>query len=221
MKWSDDCWFLSGLTASGKTDVGIALARMIDAEIVSLDSMTIYRGMDIGTAKPRVVATCDGTAPSNRYLRADRGVQPCQLLRRGGGKCAPNRTARQAGAICRRYATVSQGAAPRRRYRTTRRLGLPQTGARRGRTSWSGGSASSTAAGRSSVGKSVATWRCAADHSSARSLQADGVSPLVTRKCILRKLNQPPAARCLCSAGPAKFCIIESQAVWTPCLPRG
>lgn len=47
-----DCWFLTGPTASGKTDVGIELARLLGAEIVSLDSMAIYRGMDIGTAKP-------------------------------------------------------------------------------------------------------------------------------------------------------------------------
>jgi tRNA dimethylallyltransferase len=47
-----DCWFLSGATATGKTRVGLALAQRIDAEIVSLDSMAIYRGMDIGTAKP-------------------------------------------------------------------------------------------------------------------------------------------------------------------------
>jgi tRNA dimethylallyltransferase len=46
------CWFLSGATAVGKTRIGIALARRLDAEIVSLDSMAIYRGMDIGTAKP-------------------------------------------------------------------------------------------------------------------------------------------------------------------------
>src|SRR2546423_14978329 len=47
-----DCWFLSGATAVGKTAVGIALAKRIGAEIISLDSMAIYRGMDIGTAKP-------------------------------------------------------------------------------------------------------------------------------------------------------------------------
>ena len=46
------CWFLAGPTASGKTAVGIELADRIGAEIVCLDSMTIYRGMDIGTAKP-------------------------------------------------------------------------------------------------------------------------------------------------------------------------
>ena len=47
-----NCWFLTGATAVGKTAVGIALARRLGAEIVSLDSMTVYRGMDIGTAKP-------------------------------------------------------------------------------------------------------------------------------------------------------------------------
>lgn len=47
-----DCWFLTGATATGKTAIGVALARRIGAEIISLDSMAIYRGMDIGTAKP-------------------------------------------------------------------------------------------------------------------------------------------------------------------------
>lgn len=46
------CWFLTGATASGKTKVSLELARLLDAEIISLDSMAIYRGMDIGTAKP-------------------------------------------------------------------------------------------------------------------------------------------------------------------------
>ncbi|MGO9113916.1 MAG: tRNA (adenosine(37)-N6)-dimethylallyltransferase MiaA [Thermoguttaceae bacterium] len=45
-------WFLTGPTAIGKTAVGLALAEKIDAEIVSMDSMAIYRGLDIGTAKP-------------------------------------------------------------------------------------------------------------------------------------------------------------------------
>jgi tRNA dimethylallyltransferase len=46
--------YLTGPTASGKTAVGVALAHGLDAEIVALDSMTLYRGMDIGTAKPTV-----------------------------------------------------------------------------------------------------------------------------------------------------------------------
>jgi tRNA dimethylallyltransferase len=46
------CWFLAGPTASGKTAAGIVLAQRIGAEIIALDSMTLYREMDIGTAKP-------------------------------------------------------------------------------------------------------------------------------------------------------------------------
>ena len=49
------CWYLTGATAGGKTAVGVELARLLDAEIISLDSMAIYRGMDIGTAK----ASCE------------------------------------------------------------------------------------------------------------------------------------------------------------------
>jgi tRNA dimethylallyltransferase len=47
-----DCWFLTGPTASGKSAVGLELAGLLGAEIISLDSMAVYRGMDIGTAKP-------------------------------------------------------------------------------------------------------------------------------------------------------------------------
>jgi tRNA dimethylallyltransferase len=44
--------FLVGPTAVGKTAVSILVAQKLGAEIVSADSMQIYRGMDIGTAKP-------------------------------------------------------------------------------------------------------------------------------------------------------------------------
>jgi len=43
---------IAGPTAVGKTDLSILLAQELRAEIVSADSMQIYRGMDIGTAKP-------------------------------------------------------------------------------------------------------------------------------------------------------------------------
>ena len=43
---------IAGPTASGKTALSIALAKELDAEIVSCDSMQVYRRMDIGTAKP-------------------------------------------------------------------------------------------------------------------------------------------------------------------------
>lgn len=43
---------LAGPTGSGKTDVGIEIAARFNAEIVSADSMQVYRRLDIGTAKP-------------------------------------------------------------------------------------------------------------------------------------------------------------------------
>lgn len=46
------CWALVGPTASGKTAVALELGRRRPVEIVSVDSMQVYRGLDIGTAKP-------------------------------------------------------------------------------------------------------------------------------------------------------------------------
>ena len=43
---------ICGPTASGKTALSVALAKQLHTEIISADSMQIYRGMDIGTAKP-------------------------------------------------------------------------------------------------------------------------------------------------------------------------
>ncbi len=42
---------ICGATATGKSDLAVALAQKIDAEIINADSMQLYRGMDIGTAK--------------------------------------------------------------------------------------------------------------------------------------------------------------------------
>ena len=44
--------YLTGPTACGKTAIGVALAQRIGAEVVAMDSMTLYRGLNIGTAKP-------------------------------------------------------------------------------------------------------------------------------------------------------------------------
>jgi tRNA dimethylallyltransferase len=43
---------IAGPTASGKTAAAMAIAQRHDAEIISVDSALVYRGMDIGTAKP-------------------------------------------------------------------------------------------------------------------------------------------------------------------------
>jgi tRNA dimethylallyltransferase len=69
--------FLMGPTASGKTGVAVELVRRLPLEIISVDSALIYRGMDIGTAKPdaatlraaphRLIDICD---PSETYSAA-------------------------------------------------------------------------------------------------------------------------------------------------------
>lgn len=69
--------FLMGPTASGKTDLAMRLARERPCEIISVDSALVYRGMDIGTAKPepellrafphRLVDICD---PAEAYSAA-------------------------------------------------------------------------------------------------------------------------------------------------------
>ncbi|MES9960482.1 MAG: tRNA (adenosine(37)-N6)-dimethylallyltransferase MiaA [Sedimenticola sp.] len=69
--------FLMGPTASGKTDLAIALTEHLPCDIISVDSALVYRGMDIGTAKPsaeelaraphRLIDICD---PSESYSAA-------------------------------------------------------------------------------------------------------------------------------------------------------
>lgn len=70
--------FLMGPTASGKTDLAMALCDQLPCDIISVDSAMIYRGMDIGTAKPsadelaraphRLIDICD---PADTYSAAD------------------------------------------------------------------------------------------------------------------------------------------------------
>jgi tRNA dimethylallyltransferase len=49
-----DALVLTGPTCSGKTQLGIELAHRMNREIISMDSMAVYRQMDIGTAKPTI-----------------------------------------------------------------------------------------------------------------------------------------------------------------------
>src|ERR1700684_864627 len=44
--------FIAGPTAVGKSEIALALAEKLGGEIISADSMQVYRGLDIGTAKP-------------------------------------------------------------------------------------------------------------------------------------------------------------------------
>ena len=73
-----DVIVICGPTASGKTKLGIELAKKLNGEIISADSMQIYKDMDIGTAKPtseeRLMAVhhlVDFVSPDQRYSVAD------------------------------------------------------------------------------------------------------------------------------------------------------
>ncbi len=55
----DNIICIAGPTASGKTALSIALAKELNGEVVSCDSMQVYKRMDIGTAKP-TLAEMDG-----------------------------------------------------------------------------------------------------------------------------------------------------------------
>lgn len=48
---ANDSLIILGPTASGKTALGVALARLLDGEVISADSRQVYRGLDIGTGK--------------------------------------------------------------------------------------------------------------------------------------------------------------------------
>ena len=93
--------YLTGPTASGKTAVGVALARRLDAEVVAMDSTTIYRRMDIGTAKPTMAerggiphhlidviepwesaSVADYRGWAREAVRGDRGPGPAGAVRR-------------------------------------------------------------------------------------------------------------------------------------------
>ena len=87
--------FLMGPTASGKTDLAVKLQEILACEIVSVDSAMVYRGMDIGTAKPnaellkiaphRLIDICD---PSEAYsaarFRHDALREMADIRSRGG-----------------------------------------------------------------------------------------------------------------------------------------
>lgn len=49
---ADDCLILTGPTAAGKTAIAVRMAERLGAEIISVDSIAVYRGLDIGSAKP-------------------------------------------------------------------------------------------------------------------------------------------------------------------------
>ena len=60
---------IAGPTASGKTACAVSLCKKIGGEVVSADSMQIYRGMDVLSAKPSLDEMCG--VPHNMLVIAD------------------------------------------------------------------------------------------------------------------------------------------------------
>jgi tRNA dimethylallyltransferase len=64
-----DALVITGATATGKTATAIRVAQLLDGEVISMDSRQVYRGMDIGTAKP--APSERGGVPHHGFDRVD------------------------------------------------------------------------------------------------------------------------------------------------------
>ena len=87
MKAAPRAMVLAGPTASGKSALALAVADAVPLEIVSVDSAQVYRGMDIGTAKPSAAERArvphhliDIIEPSERYSAARFATEAARLI---------------------------------------------------------------------------------------------------------------------------------------------
>jgi tRNA dimethylallyltransferase len=89
-----DALILTGPTGSGKTAVALALAPQLGCEVVAMDSMTLYCGMDVGTAKPtpeersqvphHLIDVLDPWESANVAWWLDRAADACETIRSKG-----------------------------------------------------------------------------------------------------------------------------------------
>ena len=83
-------YIIAGPTAAGKSALAVELAKKLDGEIISGDSMQVYRGMNIGTAKIRP-EEMQGNSPSSDRLRGPMGRVECRAVYRAGTADGPKR----------------------------------------------------------------------------------------------------------------------------------
>jgi tRNA dimethylallyltransferase len=121
-----------GPTASGKTPLALALARLLPVEIVSVDSAQVYRGMDVGTAKPSASERegvphhlVDIIDPTEAYSAARFRADALKLMREitargripvlaGGTMLSPGLARGLSGSLCRRGRTRADAEAAAR-----------------------------------------------------------------------------------------------------------
>ena len=102
-----------GPTASGKTALALEWAQRLGGEIVSVDSALVYRGLDIGAAKPDAAERGAGAAPPDRPARTVAAVFGRRVRRRCARGHRRHRRARQAADPRRRHRPVFPRAAAR------------------------------------------------------------------------------------------------------------
>ena len=98
-------------SSSGKTPVGVVLAHRLDAEVVALDSMTLYRGMDIATAKPSLAERGGIRHHLIDVIDPWQSASVVGISRLGREAVARDRGPRQAGPLRRRHASLLESAA--------------------------------------------------------------------------------------------------------------
>jgi tRNA dimethylallyltransferase len=108
--------FLMGPTASGKTDLAMKLAQQCNCEIISVDSALIYKGMDIGTAKPTTQelakaphALVDIIDPLESYSAGDFRSDALRLMKE---ICARGNTPLLVGGTMLYYKALVDGLSP-------------------------------------------------------------------------------------------------------------
>ena len=79
---------ICGATATGKSDLAVECAKILDSEVISADSMNVYKGLNIGTAKPSeeekqgiVHHLIDVVSPYERYTVGDYRAQALPILK--------------------------------------------------------------------------------------------------------------------------------------------
>jgi tRNA dimethylallyltransferase len=108
--------YLMGPTASGKTDLAVELRRRLPVDIISVDSALVYRGMDIGTAKPDAAtlaqaphALIDIRDPTESYSAAEFREDALAEMRR---ITAAGRVPLLAGGTMLYFRALTEGLAP-------------------------------------------------------------------------------------------------------------